>query len=290
MSTNRGSTGPFRLMDLPKELRLIVYENIPITTKHETLACRYHRRMPSEFATYTLVVRSIETSILATCHHIHNEAVSVIQIKLRRILMHPAMMIVDRTSLDTLSAHLNGPLYVLYDYHRFKMERPNEEYPFGEKEERIKDYAKWHPTHRRYYPSATTNPLFRRWIRRSHLQMMKHDPFKGTNAAGRFHTLEVAVHDGDGDRACIPFKEWAYLSELSSLFWDRPCLLPQIRLIKHTFPEVDAVDERWISLSGNSKERMNYYPGHPNAQARPIRGDHVLEPEWGECWEEGDRL
>jgi hypothetical protein len=58
------ATQPFRFLDLPPELRYIVYEQIDSTTKHHTLESI---NAPNNPSTVTLVHISLPVQILATC-------------------------------------------------------------------------------------------------------------------------------------------------------------------------------------------------------------------------------
>jgi hypothetical protein len=65
------STQPFRFLDLPKELRLMVYEYIPTTTRHHVLKDRTHDARTSETI---FVGKSLEINIMLTCSLVSNES------------------------------------------------------------------------------------------------------------------------------------------------------------------------------------------------------------------------
>ncbi|KAH7069804.1 hypothetical protein BKA63DRAFT_580041 [Paraphoma chrysanthemicola] len=89
MSTSQ----PFPFLDLPKELRLIVYEHLPI----QTIAFSYppiHRRGASSGRS-TMIAQCITTSILGTSREIYSEAEGILAIKLSRIRDAPPRMLVN---------------------------------------------------------------------------------------------------------------------------------------------------------------------------------------------------
>jgi hypothetical protein len=71
------SQTPFRLLDLPTELRLVVYEHISIVTRHYTIS------------SITLVVRSLPVSLLASSCHIFIECRPILASKLRDLHFPP---------------------------------------------------------------------------------------------------------------------------------------------------------------------------------------------------------
>ena len=110
---------PFRFLDLPKELRLMVYEFIPVATRHHVLRDFTFRdphtnlrvRLftptdPEAVSTVTLVTKSLHvTCILSTCRLIHDEAKVVLAKKLDKLKSDPLRLIVDAPSIiPTLDA------------------------------------------------------------------------------------------------------------------------------------------------------------------------------------------
>ncbi|KAF1957673.1 hypothetical protein CC80DRAFT_491735 [Byssothecium circinans] len=107
-------TGPrFRFLDLPKELRLMVYEFLPTKTRHHKL-CFMKGRDPGtnseEYQEYViLVIRSLPVQLLRTCKMINYEVVAILKPKLDSLASTVPQMILscDFLTKDT-SAHSFG--------------------------------------------------------------------------------------------------------------------------------------------------------------------------------------
>jgi hypothetical protein len=72
---------PVPFMQLPKDVRLMVYERLPRTVKHVRIGTCGHQN-PAHTNTDTttiLVTRSTSTMILATCREVYDEASSIVQ-------------------------------------------------------------------------------------------------------------------------------------------------------------------------------------------------------------------
>ncbi|KAF1831221.1 hypothetical protein BDW02DRAFT_557375 [Decorospora gaudefroyi] len=93
-ATDSKTAKPFRLLDLPKEIRFMIYEKLPIITqRHDTpLRNRDHY--------LTLVTTTIPgISILATCRQVNEEASHVLAPHLQNILQTPPTVIVEAQHL-----------------------------------------------------------------------------------------------------------------------------------------------------------------------------------------------
>ncbi|KAF2125009.1 hypothetical protein P153DRAFT_118004 [Dothidotthia symphoricarpi CBS 119687] len=91
------SSQPFRFLDLPKELRLMVYERLPRATKHYPIvASRTRSTSCPHNASMILVKRAVSTTILLTCKQINSEADHLIQRSIRDfILTHTPKVIMN---------------------------------------------------------------------------------------------------------------------------------------------------------------------------------------------------
>ncbi|KAJ4302720.1 hypothetical protein N0V90_001610 [Kalmusia sp. IMI 367209] len=118
---------PFRFLDLPAELRFMVYERIPskiaarsnmprtrmlkllytATTHHHILN---DPSMCDGKSFIQLVTKSVPTCILATCHKIRKEAQPFIDRKLECLCQEPNRVIVDPTSFCNCIRLLNMPM------------------------------------------------------------------------------------------------------------------------------------------------------------------------------------
>ncbi|KAF1974473.1 hypothetical protein BU23DRAFT_94113 [Bimuria novae-zelandiae CBS 107.79] len=87
---------PFRFLDPPKDLRLMVYERLTIQTRHmPALDC-----FQTDFTIVYRVVPGIE--IFATCRQINDEAGAILYARLRSIIAIPPQIILDYTRTSFL--------------------------------------------------------------------------------------------------------------------------------------------------------------------------------------------
>ncbi|KAH6866555.1 hypothetical protein BKA58DRAFT_388209 [Alternaria rosae] len=103
---------PFRFLDLPADLRYMVYEEIEISTCHYRLEDPTFYSDSSEEATpssyMTLVVKSLLLALLATCRLIHHEAAPYLAHKLETLRNEPSHFTIDSTSLYSLVNSYNS--------------------------------------------------------------------------------------------------------------------------------------------------------------------------------------
>lgn len=96
----------FCFFHLPKELRLVVYECIPIATRHHVLQDpTVTDDIPSGGSTITLVVKSLSIGMLLASSLTFDECKPIFDRKLKALRAEPLRLIVDSTSWDAMRAH-----------------------------------------------------------------------------------------------------------------------------------------------------------------------------------------
>jgi hypothetical protein len=138
------SKSTFRFLHLPKELRLLIYEYIPITTRHHVWDGSLRPgSIGSSFEgiTLTLVIKSTSISILLVSSVVYNECKHILHRKLKALRAEPLRLIVDLHNAYPLMNYnsdnptaANNLLQCLEDYRKFKYEQghlqPGEEREF----------------------------------------------------------------------------------------------------------------------------------------------------------------
>jgi hypothetical protein len=98
--TTQSHTGDlFRFLDLPKDIRLIVYGQLPIVTRHSTICMTY---TPDYTGTSTLVLRLLPLAILRVCWTIYHEAYAMLKPKMLEILAHAPQIMVPSTDISRM--------------------------------------------------------------------------------------------------------------------------------------------------------------------------------------------
>jgi hypothetical protein len=99
----------FRFLDLPKELRLMVYERSPTTTRH------YDIEDPKENGDSTIrfVAKLVELNIMSTCRLVYDECIRILGRRLEALRTEPRRFIVDSTSLYSMTRYSD---FNLLDY------------------------------------------------------------------------------------------------------------------------------------------------------------------------------
>lgn len=102
------SSSSFPFMNLPLEVRLMIYERLPIEIKQY----QFTKSNPngSNPYSFTIVSKSLDSAILTTNRQINSEAWPIIDRKLQDILQTPPRLIVD--TLSSIKLHkCGGPLW-----------------------------------------------------------------------------------------------------------------------------------------------------------------------------------
>jgi hypothetical protein len=107
----------FRFLDLPKELRLMVYERIPVRISER----HYNHKVLNEPHPVSFIVPCTSVGILATCRQIQAEASAIMSKKMTTILNTPLRVIVGTRLLPHLHDVRLGP-FVNYGHYLYIIE------------------------------------------------------------------------------------------------------------------------------------------------------------------------
>jgi hypothetical protein len=146
----------FRFMDLPVELRLMVYEFFPITTRHYVIYTRKSKRARPEHERPSLTVINLQVSVqvLRVCRTVQNEAQATMMSKIQRIKEQTPRIIVD-SGATTLFSLKNGVLTHLTHWFRTLRDDKGANFDHWVRQRKVK------------FPSEV-----RRFIRQAGIQMM----------------------------------------------------------------------------------------------------------------------
>jgi hypothetical protein len=91
---------PFRFMDLPVELRFMVYEFLPRTIKHTLVVTPATLDPPEPQVELIMVTKHVPTAILATCREVYTEANTIVQKIVKRFILDTPPKIIHAFASD----------------------------------------------------------------------------------------------------------------------------------------------------------------------------------------------
>tara|TARA_R110002003_G_scaffold40_12_gene2751 strand:- start:1905 stop:2693 length:789 start_codon:yes stop_codon:yes gene_type:complete len=96
----------FRFTELPAELRLTIYEFLPIQTKHVVV----DNETDADSAVTTLLIQQVPVQLLRVCRLVHNEAKGILALKLRSVREATPKIIMDAGVKGALLERKDGIL------------------------------------------------------------------------------------------------------------------------------------------------------------------------------------
>ncbi|KAJ4299305.1 hypothetical protein N0V90_004549 [Kalmusia sp. IMI 367209] len=122
--SNEQNSTVFRFLDLPKELRLLVYEQLTLKISHGNIERDMVSAGAAQSFSFALVTYSIPgILILATCRFINSEAEAIIERKKKELLAEPPRIWVPYRYKALLYVGA-GPVVALVDYSRWLANDP----------------------------------------------------------------------------------------------------------------------------------------------------------------------
>ncbi|KAF2653744.1 hypothetical protein K491DRAFT_717812 [Lophiostoma macrostomum CBS 122681] len=111
------STVPFRFLDLPFELRMMIYERLPITRQHHQIRIAHKNYAPGIL---TLITHTVPP-LLRTCWPIYTEAIDFVRTRLRDNdnASSAPKIIVDSTTFIYVSSLLNELFTLICSFREF---------------------------------------------------------------------------------------------------------------------------------------------------------------------------
>jgi hypothetical protein len=90
------SQAPFWFLDLPKEVRLVIYERLSRCIRRHEMAIYSQRNGEVPHQKLTVVLKIVPMAMLSTCRQINSEALAIVQgIARRLILLQPPHLIFE---------------------------------------------------------------------------------------------------------------------------------------------------------------------------------------------------
>ena len=95
----------FKFLDLPKDIRLMVYERLPAIRRHSTLSMLYN---PTYNGSSTLVLTALPLAILRVSRMAYHEAYAIPKLKVYKLLSQPSRLSIPASDLfETRSSFAN---------------------------------------------------------------------------------------------------------------------------------------------------------------------------------------
>jgi hypothetical protein len=224
---------PFRFLDLPPELRLMVYERLPV--KQYQRSFNDQKFNPAHYR-LTIVERTISCAILRVCKLIHIEALPIIKTKLQAILSSPLRVVLN--GARAIHYFHGGPMIWLRGY--ISVCAAKEGKPVTSRQE---------PTDRGWFLRAISDDdkrgfehIMRKWFRCiEHQKTSTKIAAHPHNQSSSVPVVEIAIFC---DRSVADFS-WEMFNLGTRLCWHNLRMKFAVRIIRRLYSELtdDAFDQ-----------------------------------------------
>jgi hypothetical protein len=288
--------GLFRFLDLPKELRLMVYESLTIKTEHCTykscvVYCPFEKLNGKVTYMFTTVTKSLPgVMILGACKLVSDEAERIIRRKLRTILNQPPKILVEACHAKELFWSRNSPLYALHEFQGALAQNPNltfDEYlPYlkhaMKPKKRLARDGRTFPD--RHY-AILRNPGVRNYMHKAARQMAYFDPLPRHNP-WRVRVMDIGITNLDGNLDMANDLREVFHEKCGSGAYTQA--LMRIRRVQH--PKANNEVNLWSRLDWYYRDTSSIYLALDRRRFGPLRGRDVTRKEWEQAWQEGEDL
>jgi hypothetical protein len=116
--TTMNPTKTFPFLSLPTEIRLMIYERIPVIVKVHSIrkefgSSRFSFTLSMTPCCFSIIDTTVSTAILSTCRIIFSESKDIIQRKKEELAARPLRMVID---LESAADTSGGPISHVADY------------------------------------------------------------------------------------------------------------------------------------------------------------------------------
>ncbi|KAF2650800.1 hypothetical protein K491DRAFT_682715 [Lophiostoma macrostomum CBS 122681] len=234
---------PFRFLDLPPELRLMVYERLPRKIKHR----RITEKTNNDYV--ILIDKSIPTSILATCKQIYDEAIHIVSEAIRDFILYsPPKLICSFPSDDSHKKFFKRLLDAIV-----QCKRPLGWFPYASVIDTLIPYDHLYETDT---PGSTASKIILRWAKKAAAHQL---PLSSPVTQRTVHVVGQDYYGLDKDlpvQGRAQFLRWLRKAGQSGMF--------------RTFGDIACAGYQWGWTSGAGQEGWISGLGYREVTPKPI--------------------